>query len=80
MIVTVDDVKRIFEAKIDKGMLKLPDGSFIDVTGFATIFASAPSDPTYDDLMIIDGYVDDENPGKGYKPFFDQCRNDGLFN
>ena len=36
------------------------------------------SEITYDNLIAVNGYVDDENIGKGYKEFFDQCKTEGI--
>lgn len=69
---TVEDVQRIFRVT---DLLILPNGSQVSVDFFAnTLFKGAPSDPTYDDLVEIDG-------GRmGYISFFDQCKEQGILN
>lgn len=66
------DVRGIFASKIKGDEIKLLGGSTVEVETFAGIFADAPSSPTYNDLMIID------TDTRGYKPFFDECKNEGV--
>lgn len=69
-----DDVQRIFKTDL----IDLPNGASVSAEGFALAFREAPSNPSYDDLKSIDGYIDKENQGMGYKKFFDQCKADGI--
>ena len=72
------DVMKIFKDKIQGDRIVLPDTSFVDVSKFAELFTSASNQPTHAELLIIDGYVDEETPGLGYKLFLDQCKADGI--
>jgi hypothetical protein len=70
---TVEDVRRIFAPKVVDEYLILPDGSLASIDFFANVlFKDASANPTYNELASIDGGV------KGYIPFFDQCRAEGL--
>lgn len=69
---TSENVQTVFATKIIGDIINLPNGSFVDVESFVILFADAPSDPTYNDLVEIDG------GNLGYIPFFDQCKDDGL--
>ena len=69
---TETDVITVFATKIKNGSIDLGGGVTVEIEVFATLFADAPSNPTYDNLMRID----DER--MGYKPFFDRCKAEGI--
>lgn len=64
-----EDVKKTFKVV---EFIELPNGAFVSVETFADLFSSASSNPTYDELIGIDG------GNLGYIPFFDQCKTDGM--
>lgn len=66
------DVEIIFKEKITFGRIILPDKSFVEVDFFTWLFKDAPSHPTYAELVEIDGGL------KGYIPFFDECKKEGV--
>lgn len=65
-------IRNIFAINIVGEFIILPGGSRVDAEFFADLFSAAPSNPTYDDLVAIDG------GDKGYIPFFDQCKAEGI--
>lgn len=72
---TKETVMTVLAAKISQGVddvIRLPDGSEVDVDFFASLFSSASDDPTYAELIDIDGGT------RGYKPFFDACKAEGI--
>lgn len=69
---TKTDVENVFKNKISVGRIDLGGGVTVDVDVFALLFANAPANPLYNDLMQID------NGKMGYKPFFDQCKAEGI--
>jgi len=73
---TKDEVKIIFAPKIKGNNLQLLDGCIVDIEKFAIRFANTPAN--YSDLLYANGYVDADNQGMGYKPFFDQCKEEGI--
>jgi len=65
-----EDVIRVF----GEATLLLPSGSTVPAFVFAQLFKDAGSDPTYVNLVDLDG-------GKlGYKDFFDKCKEQGILN
>jgi len=74
---TGNDVRRIFASKIQGDYIYLPNKSFLKVEEFTELFEQAPNNPTYAELITIDGWTE-ENAGKGYKTFFDQCKTEGI--
>ncbi|MGJ9383247.1 hypothetical protein [Salipaludibacillus sp. CF4.18] len=55
-------------------IISLPGGSSVPVSVFKDIFKNVPEIPTYENFMEID------NEKKGYKLFFEQCREQGIIN
>jgi len=74
----LDIIKTLFASKITDDRIYFKNGSFIEIEKFAEIFKGIPENPTYNDFISIDGYVNDENHGMGYKDFFDQCKAEGI--
>ena len=73
------DAKNIFAKYLDGGRILLDNkGQSVDLVIFEQKFASASENPTYTELMVIDGYVDENNQGMGYKNFFDKCKVEGI--
>jgi len=70
---TKNDVIMIFASKlVDHERIDLGGGVTVDIDVFATLFTDAPANPTYAQLIAIDAGV------MGYKPFFDQCKTEGI--
>jgi hypothetical protein len=71
---TADSVRIVFQAKIflPDDTIGLSDGSTVPVDFFASLFAGASDTPTYQELVDIDGGT------KGYIPFFDECKVEGI--
>lgn len=63
-----EDVERLFEVS---GLVKLPSGSYVKTEVFAKLFREASSKPTYKELVRLDN-------DKGYIPFFDECKEQGI--
>ena len=72
-----NSIKTIFASKIIDGRLYLDDKQYITVADFANEFSNV-SEITYDNLITANGYIDEEQTGKGYKPFLDQCKTEGI--
>ena len=72
------NVRVIFSTKILGKSLMLGDGSTVDIQKFEELFVGASPDYTYMLLCAIDGYVDKDNIGMGYKKFFDICKAKGI--
>jgi hypothetical protein len=68
---TADNVCTVFGVT---DTIKLNETSVVEVDVFAALFSAASESPTYDELVAIDGGI------MGYKPFFDQCKENGLLN
>ena len=67
---TEDDVRTVFGLKSDT--IKINGNVIVDVSVFASLFKDAPTNPTYDDLIEIDG-------GRlGYIPFLDELKDEGI--
>jgi hypothetical protein len=65
---TKNDVISIFNDDI----IILPNGSSVSAEDFAEVFTDAPGNPSYNDLLTIDGGT------KGYKEFLDKCKAKGI--
>jgi len=53
-------------------LIKLPSGNVVKVERFQELFKEANKKPTYNELIIIDGGK------KGYKDFFNECKEQGI--
>ena len=69
---TISDVLNVFASHIIANDLFLPDGSMVDVEDFAEMFKEVSNPTSYEEYMQIDGGI------KGYKFFFDKCKEEGV--
>ena len=69
---TIDDVRRIFARYVGGDDLILSATNFVPIDSFVILFDSASSNSTYQELVDIDG------GDKGYIPFFNKCKTDGI--
>lgn len=67
---TDEQVKQVFASKIDSNDIRLDDQTWVSVDVFTENFASA--EPTYSSMVTIDAGI------KGYKPFLDACKDEGI--
>ena len=65
---TIDRVREVFGVS---EFLQLPQGARVRVEIFAELFNEASENPTYEELVNLDA-------GKGYIPFFDDCKEKGI--
>ena len=68
------DIRKIFATKISlsNDVINLPGGATVPVKVFANLFKNASSNPTYEELVDLDGGK------KGYLSFFDECKTEGI--
>jgi len=65
---TKDDVQSIFNCN---DILQITDSISVDTDVFTQLFADASVNPTHTELVALDN-------GKGYIPFFDKCKAEGI--
>jgi len=64
-------IESIFKDIIEEGRIEVNSGVYVSVDTFKKIFEGAE---TYNDFLAID------NEEKGYKLFFDRCKDQGILN
>jgi hypothetical protein len=75
---TRDNVVEKFNKYIVNGTYLDLNNGIVSIDVFTEKFNIASSNPTYSEMLAIDGYVDDTNQGMGYKPFLDKCKSEGI--
>ena len=74
---TEKEVKMVFAKKITDGRIYVGVNQYISPAEFMTTFNDV-AEISYDNLITANGYIDEEQTGKGYKSFFDQCKAEGI--
>lgn len=73
---TRETVDNVLASKITDGRITIGTGITVEIDSFVTLFSECDWD--YESLIAADADPSGETIGKGYKPFFDQCKADGL--
>ena len=69
---TTQDVVRMFLLNDELDQIRISEYAYVSAHKFAELFASAPTEPSYQDLMDVDGGV------MGYAQFLESCKNKGI--
>jgi len=72
-------IREIFDNYVMGESIVISKNTAVSLEVFTEIFGGVDQ-PNYQMFLDANGYVDEENTGKGYKSFFDKCKSKGILN